>query len=168
MIERQQTKEDVLQRISKLESALRGVERWSMDTATDLTAAGYDHWRDLVPWMPQESDEPSLPSPNPTTYQLSSDVNTCLRGALMGRAAAIDARAVSFHPRWGHKGLRRDLARASQMLTSAYDDLQQATAFLGQKKVRLTHRPAWSDGASPDRPRFAWIRNQDQGSEQAP
>lgn len=75
----------------------------------------------------------------PLIYQLSSDVNTCLRGALMGSAAAIDALAVSFHPRRGHIGLRRDLAKASQMLKSAYDDLQRAAAIIDQKDVRLTH-----------------------------
>ncbi len=139
MIGHQPTKEDLLQRINKLESALRGVERWSMDTATDLTVAGYDHWRDLIPWMPQEPDEPSPPPSDPSTYQLSPDVNTCIRGALMGSAAAIEALAVSFHPRRGHIGLRRDLANASQMLKSAYDDLQRATAILDKKDVRLTH-----------------------------
>jgi len=79
-------------------------------------AAGYENWRDMVPWTPEEPVEPPLPPSDPPGYRLSPDVNTCLRGALMGSAAAIGTLAVSFHPRRGHNGLRRDLTRARQML----------------------------------------------------
>ncbi len=33
---------------AQLEAALHGVERWSFDTATDLTDAGYGWWSELL------------------------------------------------------------------------------------------------------------------------
>ena len=35
-------------RAAQLEAALRAVERWSFDTATDLTDAGYGWWSELL------------------------------------------------------------------------------------------------------------------------
>ena len=35
-------------RAAQLEAALRGVERWSFDTATDLTDARYAWWSELL------------------------------------------------------------------------------------------------------------------------
>jgi hypothetical protein len=55
----------------------------------------------------------------------------------MGSAAATDPLPVSFHPRRGRIGLRRDLAKASQILKSAYDGLQRGTAIVDQKDARL-------------------------------
>jgi hypothetical protein len=139
MIEREPTREDLLERITKLEEALRSVERWSFDTATDLTAAGYEDWSTLIPWTPGAAAEPSLPASDPAHYELAPDVNTCLRGAIMASAAVIDALAVSFHPRRGNPGLRSDLERARRMLKSAYGDVQRALAVLNRGEVRTRH-----------------------------
>jgi hypothetical protein len=139
MIEREPTREDLLERVSKLEEALRRVERWSFDTATDLTEAGYDQWSALLPWTPTAATEPSSPASDPAPYELDPDVNACLRSAIMAGAAAIDALAVSFHPRRGNLGLRRDLERARRILKSAYGDVQRALAVLNRDEDRTRH-----------------------------
>lgn len=54
-----ETIEALRARVAKLEAALRAVERWSFDTATDLTDAGYSAWAPLLhgPRQPLSRDE---------------------------------------------------------------------------------------------------------------
>jgi hypothetical protein len=54
-----ETIEALRARVAKLEAALRAVERWSFDTATDLTDAGYSAWAPLLhgPRKPLSRDE---------------------------------------------------------------------------------------------------------------
>jgi hypothetical protein len=128
------------QHIAKLEDALRGVERWSFETATDLTAAGYSQWAQLVPREPTaESEIVPLSADQPDSYELDQDANMFLRAAIDGSAAAIQALAMSFHPRRGDAGLRRDLDRAKGIVKAVYDDIQRAQTTLNKKSDRLTH-----------------------------
>ena len=76
---------------------------------------------------------------DPAPYELDPDVNACLRSAIMAGAAEIDALAVSFHPRRGNLGLRRDLERARRILKSAYGDVQRALAVLNRGEDRTRH-----------------------------
>ena len=85
MLEPDHTREELLERITKLESSLRQVERWSLETCTDLTAAGYDQWAQMLPPRPVPNPEtPLLPPDQIDGYVLNAHVSVFLRGIIHG------------------------------------------------------------------------------------
>jgi hypothetical protein len=67
-----ETIEGLKQRNAKLEAALRAVEAWSFETVTDLTAAGYDSWAELI-------HEPRKPMTREERHALGDRLDELLR-----------------------------------------------------------------------------------------
>jgi hypothetical protein len=102
MLEAESTRQELLARIARLEDAPAAVARWSMETATDLTAIGYGQRVQSVPrtsGSPAETPPPLLDQTE--NYELGEDANALLRAAIDGSPAAIQALLMSFHPRRG-------------------------------------------------------------------
>lgn len=92
-----ETIEALKARIAKLEVALLAVERWSFDTATDLTDAGYGEWAPLLhgPRKPLSGDE---------ALRLINEIEAADGGRIGGMQARIaadttasPARRLRFH-----------------------------------------------------------------------
>jgi hypothetical protein len=125
-LEPEPDRSQLLAHIARLEDALGMVQRWSLETATDLTPAGYDRWAQLVPYKPRSDLEIEPPLLAQTKYKLTPEVNERLRSAIDCGAFLIQTLVVSFHPRRGQLGLRRDLARAKLIAQRLYRDVQRA------------------------------------------
>jgi hypothetical protein len=129
------TREDLLEQIAQLESVLRGILKWSGETATDLTATGLDQWRVLVPPGPSYPVETaSPPAPYDANYRMDQWVNTHIRSAIDGLATAIQTLAVSFHTHRGDAGVERDIHQAKQIIKTAHDSLWRAQLVFKKRR----------------------------------
>jgi hypothetical protein len=131
----EQTREELLEHIAQLESVLRGIQNWSGDTATDLSATGYDQWRLLVPPGPSHPVEvASPPGPYDANYRMDQWVNTHIRSAVDELATAIQTLVISFHTHRGDTGIERDIHRAKQIIKSAHDRLWKAQLVFKKRR----------------------------------
>jgi hypothetical protein len=129
------TREDLLEHIARLESVLRGILKWSAETATDLTGTGLDQWGVLVPPGPSYPVEAaSRPAPYDANYRMDHWVNTHIRSAIDGLATAIQTLAVSFHTHRGDAGVERDIHQAKQIIKSAHDSLWRAQLVFKRRR----------------------------------
>jgi hypothetical protein len=145
-LEHEPTRQELHEHIAKLEAALRGIQRWSDDTGTDLTDSGYDQWSALMPTgvsYPAEVHAAEIatnPPEDADGYNLDDSVSTSVRSAIDGCASAIQTLVLSFHPRRGYGGLERDLNRARQILKVSHNNLWLALVAL--KKVAKPDDPS--------------------------
>jgi hypothetical protein len=133
------TREELLEHITLLESVLRGIQRWSGDTATDLSATGFDKWQLLVPpgpSYPVEVADP--PGPYDANYRMDQWVNTHIRSAIDQLATAIQTLVVSFHTHRGDTGIERDIHKAKQIIKSAHDSLWRAQLVFKKQRDQGT------------------------------
>jgi hypothetical protein len=80
---------ELRERITTLEDARRAVARWSMETATDLTAAGHDKWARLVPCKPAVRRSSST-TPQTTSCTDSVQVTPGTEATILSAASAAD------------------------------------------------------------------------------